>query len=409
MAFDAKYLYRRLDSLLAGIDPRRSQGKVLETFLEDSFRTLAGELRLRAGLLYAEGRDAFALKKTVGTPGGPVADTLAPGTPPLSLVLDHRVYIFGDPEAETSPSKLGLFPRPAAAALLVGRRPKRHVIFFLLGDGWVREELDFALNTVRAALGSRFTDERVRGSVREAAEIQQSLLVEEPPAFAGFEIACRSIPTEEVGGDFYDFQEFGGDMLGLAIGDASGHGLPAALLVRDVVTGLRMGLEKDLKIAYVFSKLNRVIHRSNLSSRFVSVFYGELEADGNLIYVNAGHYPPVLFFRNPQGPQQQAELTTGGTVIGPLPEADFKRGFARIRPGEALVLCTDGILERRDARGEFFGTEGLATVVRKYIAAGAQEILDRVFETTMAFGEGKPLEDDATLVVVKRKEGPEPL
>jgi sigma-B regulation protein RsbU (phosphoserine phosphatase) len=207
----------------------------------------------------------------------------------------------------------------------VGRRPKRHAIVFLLGDGWVREELDFALNTVRAALGSRLTDERVRGSVREAAEIQQSLLLEEPPEFPGFDIACRSIPAEEVGGDFYDFLDFGGqEMLGLAIGDASGHGLPAALLVRDIVTGLRMGIEKDLKVAYVFSKLNRVIHRSNLSSRFVSVFYGELEGDGNIIYVNAGHYPPVLFFKNPTGPLQQVELSTGGTVIGPLPEARFR-------------------------------------------------------------------------------------
>ncbi|HEY6547671.1 MAG TPA: PP2C family protein-serine/threonine phosphatase, partial [Vicinamibacteria bacterium] len=403
MPLDAKYLYRRLDALLAGVDPRHSQARVLEAFLEDSFKALSAELRLRAGLLYAEGRDGFILKKTVGQPGGPVADTLNNSGPPLSLLFNHRVYIYGEPEDETSPSKLGLFPRPASAALLVGRRPKRHAIFFLLGDGWVREELDFTLNTVRAALGSRLTDERVRGSVREAAEIQQSLLVEEPPAFPGYDIACRSVPAEEVGGDFYDFHDFGGgDMLGLAIGDASGHGLPAALLVRDVVTGLRMGIEKDLKVAYVFSKLNRVIHRSNLSSRFISVFYGELEADGNLIYINAGHFPPVLFFKNPQGPQTEVELATGGTVIGPLPEAKFRRGFARIRPGEVLVLCTDGILERRDAKGEFFGTEGLAVLARKHMADTAEEILERIFGAAVAFGDGRPFEDDATLVVVKR-------
>jgi sigma-B regulation protein RsbU (phosphoserine phosphatase) len=404
MPLDAKYLYRRLDALLAGVDPRHSQARVLEAFLEDSFKALAGELRLKAGLLYAEGRDAFVLKKTVGQPGGTVADTLSPSGPPLSLLFNHRVYIFGEPEAETSPARLGLFPRPASAAILVGRRPKRHALFFLLGEGWVREELDFTLNTVRAALGSRLTDERVRGSVREAAEIQQSLLVEEPPDFPGFEIACRSVPAEEVGGDFYDFHDFGGEMLGLAIGDASGHGLPAALLVRDVVTGLRMGIEKDLKVAYVFAKLNRVIHRSNLSSRFISVFYGELEADGNLIYVNAGHFPPVLFFKDPKGPLTELELATGGTVIGPLPEAQFRRGFARIRPGEVLVLCTDGILERRDPKGEFFGTEGLAAVARKNMAATAEEILDRIFAATVAFGDGRPFEDDATLVVVKRRD-----
>ena len=402
MPLDAKFLYRRLDALLAGVNPRRSQGSVMEAFLEESFRALQVELHLRAGLLYAEERDSFALRKTIGAPGTPVADHLPASGAPLSLVFQHRVYIFGEPEAEVSPARLGLLPPGVSAALLVGRRPKRHVLFFLLDDGWVLEELDFTLNTVRAALGARLTDERVRGSVREAAEIQQSLLMEEPPGFPGFDIACRSVPTEEVGGDFYDFVSFNGEMLGVAIGDASGHGLPAALLVRDVVTGLRMGIEKDLKVAYVFSKLNRVIHRSNLSSRFISVFYGELEADGNLIYVNAGHFPPILFFKDPPGQLTQMELATGGTVIGPLPEARFRRGFARVRPGEVLVLCTDGILERRDAKGEFFGTEGLSAVVRQHMEAGAQEILDRLFEATVAFGEGRPFDDDATLVVVKR-------
>ncbi len=92
----------------------------------------------------------------------------------------------------------------------------------------------------------------------------------------------------------------------------------------------------------MFRKLNRVIHRSNLSSRFVSVFYGELERNGTLIYVNAGHQPPLLF--DAEGVQ---ELSTGGTVIGPLPEADFRRGFVRLHPGAVLVMCTDGILERR--------------------------------------------------------------
>ena len=402
MRLDAKYLYRRLDSVLGAFDRRRSQDRVLESFLEDSFRALQEDLRLKAGLLYAEGRDQFDLKKTVGDPGGVVAGMLGPSAPALSLIFQHRVYVFADAEADGSPSRAGFFPAGASAAILVGRRPKRAVIFFLLTDGWILEELDFALNTIRAALGSRLTDERVKGSVREAAQIQASLLVDEPPPFPGYDIACRSIPAEEVGGDFYDFLPFGGEMLGLAIGDASGHGLPAALLVRDVVTGLRMGIEKDLKVAYVFAKLNRVIHRSNLSSRFVSVFYGELEADGNLIYVNAGHYPPILFFRNPQGPQRSSELATGGTVIGPLPEAQFRRGFAQVRKGEVLVLCTDGILERRDPDGEFFGTEGIKRVVEPSLDLGAEAILDRVFESTVAFGDGRPWEDDATLVVVKR-------
>lgn len=397
----AKLLYRRLDSLFATLDPRLPPRKVLESFLEEAVRTLRDDLHLRAGLLYSEGRDEFTLAKTVGDPGRPLAESLDPAQPPLSLVFRHRVYIF-DPEAEGSPQRLGLLPRGGAAALVVGRRPDRHVFLFLLGDGWVREELDFTLNTVRAALGSRLLDARVRGSFREAAEIQQSLLLEEAPDFPGYDIACRSIPAEEVGGDFFDFLAFNGDMLGIAIGDASGHGLPAALLVRDVVTGLRMGIERDLKVSYVFSKLNRVIHRSNLSSRFVSVFYGELERDGNLIYVNAGHPPPLLFVNDAKHPDRVIELTKGGTVIGPLPEARFQRGIAHVRQGEVLVLCTDGILERRNRAGDFFGEERLKALVRDHLEEGAEQILERIVGTAFEFGDGRPWEDDVTAVVVRR-------
>jgi sigma-B regulation protein RsbU (phosphoserine phosphatase) len=399
----AKLLYRRLDALFGSLKSRRTQPKLVEAFLEECFGSLRDDLRLKAGLLFAERRDGFVLAKAVGDPGTPVAEGLDPALSPLAEVVRHRVYVFSDPDKENAPHRLGLLPRAATAALVVGQRPQRFAFFFLLADGWQLEELDFALNTIRAALDARIVDARVRGSFREAAEIQQSLLVEEPPEFPGFQLAARSLAAEEVGGDFYDFHDLGDGILGLSIGDASGHGLPAALLVRDVVTGLRMGIEKELKVAHVFEKLNRVIHRSRLSSRFVSVFYGELERDGNLVYVNAGHQPPILFFRHarPELPGD-VELSVGGTVIGPLPEARFRRGFARLRPEEVLVMCTDGILERRDTSGEFFGTDRLRAIVRERENESAQAILDALFDASSSWGGSRPWEDDATIVVLKR-------
>lgn len=394
---EAKLLYRRLDALFGALDPSRPQRELLESFFEDAFRTLKDDLRLRAALLYAEQRDDFALIKKAGELGGAAKEELDPAQPPMELVFRHRVYIFPDPSMEGSPYRAGWLPPLPSAAVLVGRRPRRYVFFFVLADGWIREELDFALNTVRAALGSRLADERVRGGFREAAEIQQSLLLDEAPAFSGFDIACRSVQAEEVGGDFYDFLLFDDETLGLAIGDASGHGLPAALLVRDVVTGLRMGIEKNLKIAYAFEKLNRVIHRSNLSSRFVSVFYGELEKDGTLVYVNGGHQPPLVFRKD-----DVTALAVGGTVIGPLPEARFHRGIARLERGETLVMCTDGILERRNPAGDFLGEDGLIRLVRAHETRPAEEILDSVFAATQEWGDGRPWDDDATLVIVKR-------
>jgi sigma-B regulation protein RsbU (phosphoserine phosphatase) len=143
-----------------------------------------------------------------------------------------------------------------------------------------------------------------------------------------------------------------------------------------------------------------VVHRSNLSSRFVSVFYAELEENGNLIYVNAGH-PPALIFTEAAGIR---ELTIGGTVIGPLPEAQFRRGIAYLEPGDVLVLVTDGILERRRPGGDFFGQAGLEAAVRRGESAAA--ILESVFEAATAFGEDAAWDDDATIVVVKRAAAP---
>ena len=404
----AKLLYRRLDALFGSLKTRRSQSKLVETFLEEALANLKDDLRLRAGLVYVERRDNFALLKATGDAGAPVAETLDPALTPLTELARHRVYIFSAPDAEGSPQRLGLLPRSAVAGLIVGQRPQRYAILFVLADGWQLEEVDFALNTIRASLDARLVDQRVRGSFREAAEIQQSLLVEEPPEFTGYELAARSVPADEVGGDFYDFYDLGEGTLGLAIGDASGHGLPAALLVRDVVTGLRMGIEKELKAAHVFEKLNRVIHRSRLSSRFVSVFYCELERDGNLVYVNAGHQPPILFFREQTpGKVCEVELSNGGTVIGPLPEARFQRGFARLHPGEVLLLLTDGILERRDKKSEFFGDERVRGLVRQHQSQPAAVILERLFDAALAWGDGRPWEDDATIVVVKRAELPQ--
>jgi len=366
----------------------------MRSFLGDAFRALGDDLRLKAGTLYTERRDEFERTEGVGDEARGMPEALECPSPVLRLVLKHGVYIFDAPFPGEGAGEPAL-PWPSAA-VVVGVRPSRHVLWFSLRRGWVREELDFALNTIRAALGSRLADERVRGSFRQAAQIQQSLLLDEPPAYAGYELAARSVAAEEVGGDFYDFFTFGDDLLGLAIGDASGHGLPAALLVRDVVTGLRMGLEKDLKMGHVFAKLNQVIHRSNLSSRFVSVFYAELEENGNLIYVNAGHPPPLIFTAT----SGIRELTIGGTVIGPLPEARFRRGIAYLEVGDVLVLTTDGILERRRAGGDF-GRAGVEKAVGDRDGSAA-EILERVFDAAAAFGDGGPWEDDATIVVVKR-------
>lgn len=392
-----KLLYRRLDKLFASIDYRGPRRRLVEGLLEDLFKSLGQDLGWTTGRLYGERGARFVLLKRVGETGPPERKEINEALPCVELVLRHRTYIYPDPGQESSASAAGILPPGASAAIVVGQPGERYLFFFGLGSGWGYEETDFAFNTVRAALDSRLTEHRSRGAVLEAVEIQRSLLLERAPEFPGFDIACSSIPAEEVGGDFFDFMLFDGGVLGLSVGDASGHGLPAALLVRDVVTGLRMGLEKDLKVVPVFNKLNRVIHRSKLTSRFVSVFYGELESNGNLIYVNAGHQAPLLFSERGVEP-----LTVGGTVIGPLPEATFRRGFTHMDYGATLVLSTDGLVERTNEAGDQFGEERLRNLVISHPELSAAELLSRLFETCKEFGGSRPWEDDATAVVMKR-------
>ncbi len=397
---DPSLLYRKLNSLFfkRGMDVNMPHAAILKSFLEESLQALGELLHVQAGIIYGESDDSLILEGVFGDPGGAVAERLDMSLPSLQHIFTHRVYIFDNPDSESSPCHDGILPHFPSAAVIFGRRPNRNLLFYVLKDGWPREELNFALNAIRAALGVRSLRERLRGSFKEAAAIQQSLLVDEPPLFEGYDIACKMIPAEDVSGDFYDFLTLSEHILGIAIGDASGHGLPAALLVRDVVTGLRMGIEKDLKATPVFQKLNRVIHRSMLSSRFVSLFYTEIESTGNIVYVNAGHLPPLVFNNT-----SIESLERGGSVIGPLPEVSFQRGFTLIKPGSLLLMCTDGVTERRNAKGEFFGETRLEHVIRSKMGASAQEILDFLFAAAFDFGEGKRWEDDATAIVVIRR------
>jgi sigma-B regulation protein RsbU (phosphoserine phosphatase) len=392
-----KLLYRRLDSLFGSMDHRRPPRRLLESFLEDLLKTLGQDMGWLTARLYAERDSKFVLIKRAGQSGPPDRREIPLSAAPIELLLQHRTYIYTQVEKDISPATAGILPPGDAAGIVVGQPPDRHLFFFQLAPGWNREETDFAFNTVRSALDSRLLEHRSRGTILEAAEVQKSLLLDRAPNFPGYDIACLSIPAEEVGGDFFDFISFAPEVLGLAVGDASGHGLPAALLVRDVVTGLRMGLERDLKVVPVFTKLNRVIHRSKLTSRFVSVFYGELETNGNFIYLNAGHQPPLLF--SARGVES---LTIGGTVIGPLPEVTFKRGFAHVDRGATLLITTDGLIERQDATGDQFGEERMIALIEKHPAATAAQLVEMLFDACYAFGSGRPWEDDATAVVVKR-------
>jgi sigma-B regulation protein RsbU (phosphoserine phosphatase) len=355
MAFQPKQFYRKLDRLLHEIQAGDRGPEWFAWLVKEIVERFGEELQIHDGRAYTEVDGGFRLEEDFGS--DPNVKAHPPRRIRLGLIIDHGIYLFDSSVVGQDASLESRLGGLESAAILVESEPRR-ILAFGLRPGWDRVHLDFALNTLRHAIRQRLVVDDLQTDMSRAAEIQRSLLPKAPPPFPGFSIAARSIPAAQVGGDFYDFSLLQKDLMLLSLGDASGHELGSALLARDVVTGLRMGAERDLKIAAIMERLNRVISRSILSTRFVSLFLGELEGNGNLFYVNAGHPAPFLL-----GAQGVRKLTVGGLIIGPVEQATFKRGFAHVDRGDSLVIVSDGVLERLSPQGEEFGDEGLLRVV----------------------------------------------
>ncbi len=147
----------------------------------------------------------------------------------------------------------------------------------------------------------------------------------------------------------------------------------------------------------VIERLNRVIHLAAHASKFISLFYGELEANGTLVYCNAGHNPPFLVRR-----RTYTELRLGGLVLGPSPDARYERGHVRLENGDMIVMYTDGLTERRSRMGRQFGKARLRELLRGSYGLTSRQLVDAIFAATEEFAHGNPQQDDVTLVVVRK-------
>ncbi len=258
---------------------------------------------------------------------------------PSQLVLEQGTVYMDADDPRIDRGLEALLGVQQFAAIEVG--DEEYILAFDVGPGIDRDDVLFSLGILRHAINQKIRQERMEGIFAEARKIQASILPRRVPSYGSFDIAGRSSRWKSVGGDFFDYIPLTDKILGLAIADVSGHGLPAALQVRDIYMGLRMGLARDFKIVRTVERMNNIIHQSTLTSRFVSMFYGELELNGVFIYVNAGHPPP--FHLAADGTAR--ELSEGGPVLGPLSDATYERGFVRMKPGRHA-----GALHRRHRR-----------------------------------------------------------
>ncbi|MDH3285935.1 MAG: PP2C family protein-serine/threonine phosphatase, partial [Acidobacteriota bacterium] len=281
------------------------------------------------------------------------------------------------------------------AAIAVGPHPE-HVIAFTMGPDLDADFATYVLGTIRHVINLRLNQGHMLSDLEEARRIQTSLLPTKPPSFHDFDFSAHSITAERVGGDLYDYVPLSRKSLGVAIADACGHGLPAALVARDVITALRVVLDIHYRLTHAIERVNRVIARASLASRFISLFYAELEPSGNLVYCNAGHPPPLLLRR-----RGIDLLTRGGIVLGPDPDAAYERGFKNFPPDSVLVMYTDGITEALSPRGAMFGLDGLTRCVSDWRGLEARQIVDRVFDAVAHHSPLAP-DDDQTVLVVRR-------
>jgi len=393
---DYKKLLTQVERTLEQIDTSDSLSTTVAQIGDTIASNFRDALGITGGRLYEARDDAYELVGRFGQQHEGELNIVVPKDyKPIELVLENGIVVMDPSDPGFDPVLEGKIGAQRFCAISVG--DEDYIMSFNVSPALGREDILFSLNLIRYAINQKIRAQWYESLIVEAQRIQQSILPQRIPQYAGYDIWGRTVPAEIVSGDFYDFIPVSDNILGLAIADGSGHGLPAALVVRDVYMGLRMATDRDFKIIRTLEKLNHIIHRGRLTTKFVSLFYGELETGGILIYCNAGHNAPfVLRDGKPEF------LRNGGPVLGPTPDATYTRGFAKLEPGDLLCMYTDGIVEATDKQEQEFGIDRLVKVVKANRTRTAQEIGQEVLARVAKWGRAD--QDDRTVVIVRAVE-----
>ena len=240
--------------------------------------------------------------------------------------------------------------------------------------------------------------ERIEHELQVARRIQQELLPEATPELDGWQIAAYYGPAREVGGDFYDFLAFPDGRLGLVVGDATGHGMPAALVMATTRGMLRAVVQSLESPGEVLARVNEALVADIPPSTFVTCFYGVLDpANGHLCYANAGHNLPC---RQHNG--QAEELRARGMPLGLMPGIAYEEKEASLEVGDSTLFYSDGLVEAHNLQREMFGFPRLRKLVAEHDAEEGSTV-DFLMEELYSFvGEGWEQEDDITLLTLRR-------
>ena len=238
----------------------------------------------------------------------------------------------------------------------------------------------------------------VSGDWVTACDVQERFMRRTGPTVDSLSYSARCRQVRALGGDFYDFMPLPHDCLALAVGDASGKGLAAALMISNVQSSVRTAVSfAGSDGQAVVTAVNRQVHASSLEDRFATLFYGVYDGTKRkLRYVNAGHNPPMVIRRD----GSIISLEAGGAPLGIFADSSYEQGTVELNPGDLIVAYTDGVIEAANQAEREWGVEGLRKAATRSSARRADEIVEAIFTSMDEFSLGRQT-DDATVVVMR--------
>ena len=280
----------------------------------------------------------------------------------------------------------------------------------LSGARFTDEELFFVESLGNTALAAIEQDraiarelerQRLESELAIAATIQRGLLPLTLPTIPDYDIAASTLPSKHVSGDYYDVITLDDQRTLLAIADVSGKGVPAALVMANVQAALNVLATLGTPLPSIADRINSLLCDNTEPDVFVTMFIAILDRSAHsLDYVNLGHNPPLVI-----GGKDVTTLNVGGILAGVIPTPKpYRMGTVSIAPNDVLLLYTDGVTEARDAGQHEFGVEAAAQIVRTHALAPAADIVAALTETLETFTNGRPLDDDTSILVLKRRD-----
>jgi len=258
-----------------------------------------------------------------------------------------------------------------------------------------------AISIEKAVLHQQIVQkELLEKELETACEVQSRLLPSGSPGVPGYDIAGTCIPTEEIGGDYFDFIQLPYRKLGVVVADVSGHGIPAALVMTAFRALLRTTGRSYSKPARVARTINTLLPEFTGDRHFVTAFYAMLNPrDGRVVYTSCGH-PPALWIHLDG---RMEKLEQRGPALGVFADSDYPSGAILLKPGDMLALFTDGVVEAVATDKRHFGLERLAQVLYQGNHLSAEQLVHQVVQQTRAFSGSDSYSDDFTLVIIKRQ------